>query len=328
MPRTRVYRANWRCLLLGVSALSIAPLAGQLAAMASDDSPGEAEAASATYQLAYKFQEGDVWRYVVSHDASLTTQKGAAAVTAVQTSKSWKHYRVVAVKDGAATIEPTIDRVRVKIRSEEQDGVEYDSSSDKAPPAALRRLAKSIGRPLSQVQVESNGDLISARSLLPQGDARASASGSPGSQDDADANFLVVFPDGPVQVGESWKDQIKVSVWVDRTLSKPVILRRTYTLQSVSGDLATIALRTSVLTLIQDPRLQSQLIQRKPRGTIVFDMKQGRIVSRELQLDHLVVGFSGSDSKMRAVSHRVERLTSSAAVAVNSRQPVEAKRQR
>lgn len=286
-----------------------------------------AATSAATYKLEYKFQKGDTIPYQVSHDVTLTTQKGSASLTAIQQSNSWKRYVVVEVdKDGAATLEPTIDRVKMSIRSGDKV-VAYDSASGETPPAAVRGIGESIGRALARVKVTPSGSLISARSLLAK-PGNQQRDGQDDAAAEGELNVLVEFPKKPLEIGEVWKDQLKVNVAVDRGLQKPITLQRQYTLQSVDGHLATISLKTSVLTLIKDPKLQVQLIQRTPSGTIVFDMEQGRIVSRKLNIDELVIGFAGGDSKIRAQSHRVEQLMPAQAAEGVTRKPIEASTQR
>jgi hypothetical protein len=305
--------------------LSLACLWTGGAIAAADDTKGSAPSVfqagggGATYQLLYKFEAGQVWHYEVSDDMTFTTQKGQATLTALQESQSWKHYRVVSVDaNGTAVLEPTIDRVRLSVRSGEDQGVFYDSQSGTAPPAVIRGIADTLQRPLAHVTFTSNGEMVTGKSLLPTSDEKDNAAAT----DDASLNFLIVFPKTPVKVGETWKDQIKVSVTVDKGLRQPVNIQRQYTLQTVEGDLATISLKTSIMTLV-DPAQHAQLIQRAPNGTIVFDMQRGLIVSRKLDIDGEVIGFAGGDSKLHAVSHRLEKLVEGAATA-DARSPEQA----
>ncbi|MCA9153092.1 MAG: hypothetical protein KDA92_27515, partial [Planctomycetales bacterium] len=66
--------------------------------------------------------------------------------------------------------------------------------------------------------------------------------------------------------------------------------------------------KTQVLTPIDDPRVQSQLIQRISKGEIRFDVDNGRILSRQLDWDEQVLGFSGADSNMKYLQRLTETL--------------------
>jgi hypothetical protein len=97
---------------------------------------------------------------------------------------------------------------------------------------------------------------------------------------------------------------------VGGNLQRDVELSRRYALEQVEGDLATISMKMSVLTPINDPIVRGQLIQRTPSGEIVFDLKRGLIVSRSQKLDKIEVGVAGNDSSVRAVSEYNERMLS------------------
>jgi hypothetical protein len=94
---------------------------------------------------------------------------------------------------------------------------------------------------------------------------------------------------------------------VGQTLKQPVTMQRSYELVEVANDLATIKLRTVMITPIRDGMILAQLIQMTPEGTIVFDLKNGRMVSRTLTIDKTEVGVIGGNSSMHAKSKREER---------------------
>ncbi len=62
--------------------------------------------------------------------------------------------------------------------------------------------------------------------------------------------------------------------------------------------MATISIRSEPLTPISEPEIESQVLQQLSNGTIRFDVDAGRLISKELQWDESVVGFSGSGSLM------------------------------
>jgi hypothetical protein len=109
-------------------------------------------------------------------------------------------------------------------------------------------------------------------------------------------------------VGEQWSERFDVRVSVSEKLTRPVRLRRTFRLASVQGKLATISMKTAVLTPVQDPSISAQLVQRQPSGTIVFDREAGVVVSREIEMDEKVIGAWGANSLVHSVIKRTERL--------------------
>ena len=69
----------------------------------------------------------------------------------------------------------------------------------------------------------------------------------------------------------------------------------------------------AVLTPIDDPRLESRLLERIWNGDIEFDIPSGRVIRRSTGIDRRVVGFSGQESSVRYRSTLEERLISEAA---------------
>ena len=63
--------------------------------------------------------------------------------------------------------------------------------------------------------------------------------------------------------------------------------------------IATIAVDTTVLTPVDDPRLEARLLERIWDGEIRFDIVKGRVISRRTGIDRRVVGFGGPQSSVR-----------------------------
>jgi hypothetical protein len=74
----------------------------------------------------------------------------------------------------------------------------------------------------------------------------------------------------------------------------------------VETGIATIAVKTEILTPINDPKIQSQLVQRMQHGEIKFDIDAGRIRSKQMDLDETVIGFSGQNSVMKYLARLTE----------------------
>ena len=101
-----------------------------------------------------------------------------------------------------------------------------------------------------------------------------------------------------------------MDVTTNLKLKKKIAMQREYTLRSVDNGIAEIDVRTAVLTPIQDPREEGQLIKRTPSGSFRLDMAQGRLLERIMKLDNKVVGFEGPHTALRVVGTRQESLGS------------------
>lgn len=263
--------------------------------------------------LAYRFKAGETVYYDVEHTTTFTTRKGLVSETARNETKTRKHYRVVDVAaDGTATLELMLDRVQMSARFGEGEPQSVDSDQPDDCPPVYRSMLKTVGKPLARIRVSPAGELLEAKALLAE-DVQPSVSGPApgGSADDAGRNFLVVFPPQPVSVGGTWKDTFDVPVNVTRTLKRDVRVLRKYKLLEVKDGRARISLETAVLTPIDDPLVEAQLIQREFSGTIEFDIAKGRLVARRWNVDRTVLAPVGDDSSMHAVGERIEKLVES-----------------
>ena len=290
---------RFRSILLVLAAVGSASFSA--AADSNDDS-------RETYRLRYRFSPNQLVYYDVSHETTIQIKAENTSERTRHNSNARKHYRVISGSDdGQALLELVIDRVKLSVQFGKSEPVVYDSTSSDPPPAQFRTVAESIGRPQARIRFAANGKLLSVTPLKPR-DGGGQLPNAPKTPDnDPSHNFLVVFPEDPIAVGDTWTDRLTVQVRASKTLLRPVTLLRRYELTSVEDGVATISLKTSVLTPVRDPDIRTQLIQRTPAGTIRFDINRGVILSKTLTLDETEVGLFGGKGSMHVVSHRTER---------------------
>lgn len=247
--------------------------------------------------LAYRFRAGEEVVMEVAHRAhSDTTVNGVTQSTETAT-ESKKRWRVVEVTpDGQATIEHSVDDVTMSSRTSDQGEMRWSSRGDEQPPPGYEGVPDSLGRPLSRVVIDRAGRVLSRTQLFP-------------SPESATGDLMVVpLPDDPVEPGAEWTVPQELVVEVPGGPRRAVRTRLRYRLEEVRDDLAKISVDTTVLTPIDDPRLEARLIERIWDGTIDFDVATGRVVGRSTGMDRRVVGFSGERSSVRYRSTLEERL--------------------
>jgi hypothetical protein len=96
-------------------------------------------------------------------------------------------------------------------------------------------------------------------------------------------------------------------------LTQLVKVQRVFTLTRVTGQKATISLKSVILTPVNDPQIEAQLVQRTPTGTLEFDLQQGLFLSQELTAEKSVLNAFGGQSALQATSITQERLIPAAA---------------
>ncbi len=257
------------------------------------------ESAKTKYQLQYQFEQGHFVKYHVKDRSAYTTRKKAIAETVRNESQQWRHYRVVAINEaGEATLELMIDRARLVAQFDDSKPTIFDSADPNLQPPKMQSIMNSIGKSLCRMRVSPQGELVHVQSL----------NGDKSLESDPAINFLVVFPEHDVAIGEAWTQTLEVEVPVTDKLKEKVKLLRKYTLESVNGDIAHIKVYTVIATIIRDPAVQTRLMTQAPAGTIEFDIARGVMISRTLSVDDQVVGAFGAGTLVHAQNERTEKL--------------------
>ncbi len=263
-----------------------------------------------SYLLQYRFQKGELLHYKSNSSMTMLSVKGEIQEKVVSKTKSKKHFKVVDVdKNSKIVLEPILDHVIISAQFNKSPPIAYDSSSKSNPPEKYKNVVDSIGTAMVRLKVDEQGTV---HDMIPQ---RKKEGGHTITQTKVETeadkmnqmsqkNFLVKFPTKPVKIGDTWGEilHLNVSTPKSRLLKKPVQLKRKYELKSVKNNIATIALKTYLLTNIRNPHQKVQLIQRTPQGTILFDIKRGILISRKTKIDEKVFGVSGGDSFVHATS--------------------------
>lgn len=268
-----------------------------------------------TFLLRYEFVNVGSVHYRVMQKEGMVTRKGDVETTVTRAVETEKHFRVISVdENGTALLESGIDRVRMAVKFDDAEPVRFDSASDAKPTKHFREVAASIGKPLARFKVDANGKLLSLVRLdgkpKPARRRKPTDDEEDGKRDEVDvsANVLVAFPAKPIRIGDTWTEEFTTPVTITRTVTRDAKLQRTYKLESVEDGLATIGYEIAVRDLVRLPAIAMQLVQRTPKGKIVFDIEQGRIVSRTQSLDERVFGPFGPGSLVHAWNNRTEKI--------------------
>jgi len=256
----------------------------------------EPVAAPAGVLLRYAFGAGDELTSAVAHRALTETTMNGVTQSVETSTDSTRTWKVVAVDEaGAATHEQVVEEVTMTSRSSDQGEVRWSSAGLTDPPPGYEGVRQSLGVPLVRLRVASDGRILERLELRP---CPAAATGD---------LVLVPFPEEPIAVGHEWTVPDEVVVEVPGGPRKAVRTRLRYRLERLDDGIATIAVDTTVLTPVDDPRLEARLLERIWAGTIRFDVEAGRIVGRRTAIDRRVVGFGGPQSSVRYKASLEER---------------------
>jgi hypothetical protein len=251
---------------------------------------------AAKYDLKYKFKSGETLRHEVVHKATVETTIKGTSQTAETRTTSIKTWRVDDVKDdGAVVFTHLIESIDMWQKMQGRQEQRYNSRTDKTPPPGYEDVAKQVGTPLTKITMNARGEIIKREEKQNQPNTNPT-------------QITIPLPANPVPVGHQWNKSFTIPITANNGVVKKVDLRQLYTLEHVATGVATIKVESQVLTPINDPALEAQLIQRMTEGTVKFDIDAGRVISQQTDLNRQVIGFNGPASSMRYLTRVEEKL--------------------
>jgi hypothetical protein len=248
-------------------------------------------------RLAYRFTPGEVLRTKVVHLAKVDTKiKGTAQSTTSRTisTRAWRIREVDA--DGNITFDNVVEKLEMWNSVEGREESHYDSETDRSPPAEFTAVAASVGKVLATIKIDPSGRILSRQNAQQQY--------NPGIGD-----ITVPLPPAdkqPIKPGVTWSIADELRLPVEGGTMKKIQTQQQYKLEKVEAGVATINVTTQVLTPVNDPKLQSQIVQRLQNGTIKFDVDSGRLLHKQFDIDQEVFGFSGPESHMQYLARFTE----------------------
>lgn len=261
-----------------------------------DEAPDAPKPESPKHTLRYKFRAGETIRTKVLHQVLLSTTISGSKQDAETISGSVKVWKVLdADKSGQCTFVHSVESVDMCQKLTGRQEITYNSEKDKQAPPGYEMVAQSIGIPLTEITMDASGKVLKREEKRSNAPAHSESN-----------QMVMPLPEGPIAVGESWDVPHDVPITLEDRSVKLIKTRQHYTLEKVSNGVATIAVATQVLTPVNNPKIQSQLIQRLTKGTIRFDIDAGRVLSQELELDERVLGFQGADSSLHYLGRFTE----------------------
>lgn len=261
-----------------------------------DATADRAEAPAAKYLLRYKFRPGETIRWEVEHRASVRTTVSGTTQTAETVTNSIKAWQVSKVEpDGRATFVQRVESVDMRQKLTGRQEVRYNSLADKKPPLGYEDVAKAVGVPLAVITLDAQGNVVRREEKRPKPTA------NPG-------YLTIPLPTDAVPVGHRWSLPADIQVTLKDGRVKKVKTRQQFVLSEVAEGLATIQVETHVLSPVDDPAVEAQLIQSKSNGSVRFDIESGRVVAQQSDLDERVHGFQGEASTLHYATRFTEKL--------------------
>lgn len=256
-----------------------------------------------SHLLAYKFTKGELIQWKVRQLGTTKATVRGNTQTSKMRAVSTKQWKIIDVdKDGNATFVHSVLDVDMWQKVSDRQEVRYNSETDAKAPPEYMHVAKTVGVPIATVTISPSGRVIERDKTQPQINMGL-------------GTIAVPLPVEPVKIGQSWHLSDEIRVRRRDGQQQKVKTRLLYTLKSVKTGVATISVKTEVLTPVNDPQIKSQLVQQLTNGELKFDIDAGRVLSQQIDWDETVVGFSGDDSLMQYLARFTEELIPSDKVA-------------
>lgn len=263
-----------------------------------------AKATEPRFTLRYRFQPGDTMRWEVLQQSVMQGVVAVSGTKSMQStesaSRSTKVWRVKEVDaQGVALFEHLVETVDMKqtlSTNGKSQSARYNSQTDKRPPSGFETMAAAVGPVLSTVRMDPQGKVVSRKRAQIQGAAQG------------DGQMTIPLPAEAVPIGHVWTYHYDMDVSLPNKTSRKIQLQQKYVLSDVKTGVATIGVSTQILTPIDHPLLESQLIQTESAGVVKFDVDAGRVIEQQIDADKRVVGFRGAGSTLHYVNRFTEKL--------------------
>ncbi len=240
------------------------------------------------YLFRYNLQPGMVISSEVTHLAKIDTKIDSTEQNSQSRTVSQKIWEVTKAVNGEMTFDYKILEIDMSQRIGNDTELRFSSKSGEEPSRqfqAAASAAATIGKVISTVTIDEQGMII----------ARSDQSNPPNL---GMGDITLPVPKKPVAIGATWEVPREMRIMREDSSVKTVRFRELFRFDKVSAGVATIAVRSEMLTPISEPKEEAQVLQQLSNGTIKFDIDAGRMISKELGWDKVVVGFSGAGSVM------------------------------
>jgi hypothetical protein len=289
-----------RSLLALLALLLLNQVASAQATSTALKTPLKPQSADTKYKLQYKLRAGESLYSKVIHFAETRTKMSDHEESSSSRTTSEKVWEVKSVDEkGNMTFEYRILSVDLAQRVGEKDEIKYSSESDSSAPDVFKKVAETVNKPLGLVTINPRGQVTSRDK-----DTKNPQLGM--------GELTIPLPEEPIAVGSEWSVPREMRVKLEDGTQKTIKVRELYTLEKVSAGVATIRIESQPLTPINDPAVESQLIQQLSKGQIKFDIDRGRMLSKQLDWDEEAIGFRGDNTSLKYDAKFTEELLSTA----------------
>lgn len=251
---------------------------------------------SETYLLQYKLKSGETVRWDVEHVASTKTRMAGEMEETSSRSVSRKAWTVSNVtNEGDMSFTHMIEAVDMWQQIGDEKPISYNSMTDKDVPFEYESTAARLGKVLADITITTDGQVKHRESSLKEMKFGV-------------GDIAVPLPQQAIAIGQKWNVPTTFNAVDEDQRPHELKARLSYQLVKVTDGNAFITFRTEILTPVESEKIQSQIMQQKTKGYLVFDIQRGRPIRKEVEWNERVQGFEGGDSFLEYVAKLSEKL--------------------
>jgi hypothetical protein len=256
----------------------------------------DSASSSEMYLLQYKLKKGETVRWDVEHVASTKMRAGGEMEESSSRCVSRKAWAVSNVDaEGNMILSHSFESFNAWQKTGDEAPISYNSQTDKEVPYEYESTAASLGKVLAEFTISPDGQVKQRESSLKELKFGV-------------GDITVPLPKQPIAIGQKWNVPTTFNAVDEDQRPHELKARLSYQLVKVTEGNAFITFRTEILTPVESEKIQSQIMQQKTKGYLVFDIANGRMIRKEIEWNEKVQGFEGGDSFLEYIARMSERL--------------------
>jgi hypothetical protein len=245
--------------------------------------------------LRWKFTPGDTLRYVATQEMNQKMQMPdpATPVTMTMTMTADYLWTIRAVDpSGVATTEQSVERMQMKMQGPQGGLIDYDSASGKEPEGMAKMLAPVYSAMVKKafvLKITPRGEVLETRAPPGLLEAMKKLPGADQMGDMLTEGFkkyaaMIVFPEQPVDKGQSWTRKTEVKAPMFGTLATNFKYQYLGPENRGGAELEKIGVMMGMATGGEKKDTMLKFKKNESEGALFFDNVRGRLVETAMKL--------------------------------------------
>ena len=235
----------------------------------------------------FQWVKGHVFTYRVEQFTQVVQTEGSRVnrmSNQLQLTKVWK---VIDVDGrGNATVQLSLKTMRLENKTPDGETLVFDSEKlEKSEPGLKKQLSSYVGKPLAVLRVSNVGRVLAVKE----------SHFGPASRFQTELPFVCELATEAIAVGSKWTRDYNIVLEPPQGTGEKFGAVQSYTCKTFAQGVAEITVTTQVKDLPKAMRDQIPLLQAKPKGTVRFDVKNGRFVGAQLNVHEELKSGKGED---------------------------------